>query len=125
MVLDPVNGHGCFASAGHPPLLVAAGEKSRLEEPRYGPPLGTLMSLYEERDVELAPGETLLLYTDGVTEAYRNGELFGEERLLEAVCAAEDLGPQALIGHLQDAVVSFAGTLRDDVDILALRRTQL
>ncbi len=124
MVLDPVVGRGRFASAGHPPPVIAAGRETRFVEPPYGVPLGTLESSYEEREVELSPGEILLLYTDGVTEGYRDGELFGEERLLDAVRGAEGLDPQALVERLRDSVIGFAGALRDDVDIVALRLTR-
>jgi len=62
-----------------------------------------------------------VLYTDGVTEARRDGELFGEERLVEVLCGAQDRHPQVLVDRLHDAVTAHAGELTDDLQILALR----
>jgi PAS domain S-box-containing protein len=125
-VVDQRGGRGRVASAGHPPPLMAGGAASRLVEPEYGPPLGTLPASYSESELEVGPDDTLVLYTDGITEAYRDrdGELFGEERLLDAVRDAEALDPRELVERLREAVVDFAGTLRDDADIVALRRAR-
>jgi sigma-B regulation protein RsbU (phosphoserine phosphatase) len=67
-------------------------------------------------------GEALVFYTDGVTEARRAGELFGERRLLQTLREVPDRHPQVLVEHLHRAVISYAGELKDDVQILALRR---
>jgi hypothetical protein len=93
-----------------------------LIEPPYGPPLGAFETEYQSRRLRLSPGEALVLYTDGATEARRHGELFGEQRLISALCSATDWRPSALVKRLRDAVKSFAGELRDDMQILALRR---
>ncbi len=123
LLLDPTTGCCRLASAGHPPPVVVSDGEAHLLEPRYGPPLGTFESSYAAREFDLAIDETLVLYTDGLTEARGNGELFGEERLLNALRGARDRHPQALVEHLRTAVLAYAGTLRDDLEILALRRT--
>ena len=77
---------------------------------------------YATRRISLSPSDCVVLYTDGVTEARRDGELFGEGRLLQALCDAPDRHPQTLVDHLRDAVTSHAEELKDDLQILALRR---
>jgi sigma-B regulation protein RsbU (phosphoserine phosphatase) len=122
LVLDPKRGLGTLASAGHPPPILMASSTAQLLEPRYGPLLGALDSPYEAREFELKLSEVLVLYTDGLTEARREGQLFGEQRLLETLGAASGLAPQVLVEELRDTVLGYAGTLQDDLEILALRR---
>ena len=81
-----------------------------------------LDSLYQGREFELDTGATLLLYTDGLTEARREGVLFGEQRLLDTVGAVSDRTPTELVEQLRDTVLGYAGTLQDDLEILAVRR---
>jgi PAS domain S-box-containing protein len=120
VVFAPSSGRGLLASAGHPPPIVVSRGHSRRIEPRYGPPLGAFESTYSAREFKLAGGEALLLYSDGLTEARRNGELFGEGRLLDATRDAPDHRPQALVEHLRTTVLAYAGALKDDLEILAL-----
>jgi len=108
------------ALAGHPqPLLIGA----RGEATPVGVP-GTLLGVIDpirvqELELELKPGETLLLYTDGVLEA---GSRLGERGLLELCRDAGSLGLEDLLGSIQDAVLRGSdGRLRDDLTLLALR----
>ena len=121
VVLDPATGEVLMASAGHVPPAHVSDAGCVLVEPRYGHPLGSLTSEYPPRRFSMGRGDTLVLYTDGVTEARRDGELFGEERLLEVLCRAGRGDPQALVEGLRAAVLDFAGELSDDLQILALR----
>ena len=123
VVLDPANGHGLLASAGHPPVVHLTGSGCRIVQPRFGLPLGVLEQAYETTGFTLAPGESFVLYTDGLTEARRHGKVFGEKRLLEVLGAAYDEDPHELVRRLKDAVVAYAGELKDDLQILVLRRT--
>jgi serine phosphatase RsbU (regulator of sigma subunit) len=93
-------------------------------EPAHGLPLGVLDRAYENTGFALAKGEALILYTDGATEARRAGELFGEKRLLAALGEAQDREPRQLVERLQAAVIDYADELKDDLQILALRRTR-
>ena len=124
VVLDPRSGRGLQASAGHPPAVKLSDRGARLVEPAHGLPLGVLERAYESTGFALAAGEALVLYTDGVTEARRDGALFGEKRLLEVLGGAQDREPQQVIERLQAAVIDYADELKDDLQILALRRTQ-
>ena len=123
VVIDPASGRGLLASAGHPPAVYLTDHGSRFIEPRFGLPLGVLEQGYEATDFTLAPGEAFVLYTDGLTEARHDGDLFGEKRLLEVLGNVTDRHPSRLVGALQKAVLAHAGELRDDLQILAIRRT--
>ena len=122
LVLDPKTGQGRLASAGHPPAVHVSESGCAFIEPRYGPPLGAFELPYKATGFTIAPGDALVLYTDGVTEARRHGELFGEERLCETLRKLGPQHPHQLVQGLQNAAISFAGELRDDMQILAARR---
>jgi phosphoserine phosphatase RsbU/P len=71
---------------------------------------------------ELAPGRGVLLYTDGVTEARRDGELFGPTRLTDAIHALEKQSPSGIVAALTAEVQQFTDNrLADDVCIVAAR----
>ena len=69
----------------------------------------------------LAIDDYLVLYTDGVTEARRDGEMFGEPRLLETVAGLRGRSAQEVAEGVRDAVVAFSGSLRDDLQLIVLR----
>jgi sigma-B regulation protein RsbU (phosphoserine phosphatase) len=90
-VLDPGNGELLFASAGHdPPLRIRAGQPPTPMNVDGGPVLGLLeFAEYPLNHTRLEPGECLLAFTDGVTDATNvSGVLFGPERLVAAVAKA-------------------------------------
>lgn len=109
------------STGGHPmPLVLRPGEQP---EP-FGNP-GTLVGAFEEAYFEdaamlLGPGESLFLHTDGVTEARRDSEFFGDDRLLEALTQPET--PQRLVERVLDQALEFQGNVaRDDIALLAVR----
>ncbi|HEU0104376.1 MAG TPA: SpoIIE family protein phosphatase [Mycobacteriales bacterium] len=108
-------------AAGHPlPLLVpAVGPAQLVGEP--GSLLGVLPSLDLPATVlELAHGDRLLLYTDGVTEARRSGQEYGEERLL-ARAGDTAQGSAAVVSAVLEDVLEFQhGVPRDDIALLAV-----
>ena len=65
--------------------------------------------------------DCLVFYTDGVTEARRNGEFFDEERLLETVAGLRGRSAQEVAQAVLDATLLFADALRDDVEVVAVR----
>ncbi len=105
-ILDPATGRLTYSNAGHcPPLLFSAQGSSTLQTlGRTGTILGIIEdSTWHQRVVQLAPGDALVLYTDGVTEAQKaQGEFFGEDRLLEATRA--NLGQTAQ--EMQEGVLA-------------------
>jgi class 3 adenylate cyclase/tetratricopeptide (TPR) repeat protein len=108
-VLDPAAGTLVYCNAGHsPPYLLRARTGAALATTaqalrRTGPPLGILEDAAWKQDaVRLAPGDTLVLYTDGVSDAHDpQGALFGRERLQEA--AQPHLGRSA--SHIKEAIL--------------------
>jgi serine phosphatase RsbU (regulator of sigma subunit) len=73
--------------------------------------------------VDLAPGDLLLLHTDGVTEARRNGVEFGEARLLKLLSALADPQPAETVEHVLGSVGWYRTTAPDDMAVLVLRAT--
>ena len=79
----------------------------------------------ENRSLELAPGDLLIFYTDGVTEAMNSEmEEFGVARLQEAIAAAAGQGAQAVCDQIVDAVITFTEAMPkwDDFTLLIARR---
>jgi len=110
--------------AGHPPPLVVCADGSVEEVGCSGKVLGVFPDAeLHDTPLRLMPGEALVLYTDGVTEARSpEGEFFGEERLrvLLRSCSGCDAG--AFAGRIKDVVLEFQeGSPRDDLAILVLR----
>lgn len=112
-------------NAGHPAALLSrAGEVSLL--PPGGPALGIVAGAgYFEHEVTLAPGDTLVVYSDGATEAMNaEGQLFGEERLVSAL-QAHGHAPVAELGaRLKSIVRDFEGAARphDDLSLIIVRK---
>jgi serine phosphatase RsbU (regulator of sigma subunit) len=115
-----------FACAGHPPPLILRNGSETCEFlDAEGLILGVKRNVvFEEKQVDLQPGDVLLLYTDGITEAENGeGEFFGEERLCSVVQELRQLPPAGLIEELLYQVRLFAGgkSFTDDVTLLAMR----
>ena len=111
-----------LGSGGHPaPLLRRPG---RPVEPvnGEGPLVGVLESVeFRDRVVRLGPGDVLTLFTDGVTEARRNGELYGDGRLRDSVERGGATAAGVVEAILEDVEVFQRGSLRDDVALVSLR----
>ncbi|GAB2651417.1 SpoIIE family protein phosphatase [Arenimonas aestuarii] len=123
-VLDLRGGRLSLASAGHeaPVLLHADGRREFLPVPTTGPLGVEVAETYPVWHGRLASGDTLLLYTDGITEAFDvDNKAFGEEGLMAALDPA--LEPAALCDTLARAVHRFTGEApqSDDITLLALR----
>jgi phosphoserine phosphatase RsbU/P len=122
-VLESATGTVTYTNAGHylPVLVRADGSIERLGA--GGPVLGVLPDAgYEQAQVTMNPGDRLLLFTDGITEARSaDDEEFGEERLIEAAIAHRACSAPALQARLADAVVAFTGgRLQDDATLMVL-----
>jgi len=117
------------ASAGMPPILVRRRGAAEVEEFLLpGVPLGTLSDVRRlEHDVEIAPGDCVLLMSDGLAEvADAGGEPFGYERVHKAFAAAASLAPDAVVAHLLGAADEHrsGAALSDDLTLLVLRATR-
>lgn len=125
-VLDPAARALTYANAGHnPPLLYRADTGAIETLAAKGIVLGVLPEIeLEERQVTMAPGDLVVLYTDGVTEAINeHEEAFGEERLAQAVRQHHDLGAAEIIAQIRAAVLAFTGERPrfDDATLVVLK----
>jgi serine phosphatase RsbU (regulator of sigma subunit)/anti-sigma regulatory factor (Ser/Thr protein kinase) len=128
-VLDVETGTVAFANAGHnPPVRLV--RKGKTTDPdfiasRSGPMLAFMDGIaYRQREISLVPGDTLFLYTDGVTEALDpKNELYGEDRLLVTLRAIESPEPESVCTIVRAAVTAFAAGApqADDITVLAIK----
>jgi serine phosphatase RsbU (regulator of sigma subunit) len=120
-VLDPDSGILHFASAGHPETLLrrTGGQIEVLGDGSL--PLGVLdEASWKMGQTQLEPGDLVLLYTDGVIEARRDGQFFGQEGLT-ALLRRKRVSTKSLPQLIVNKVLAFSGgVLRDDLAILAL-----
>ncbi|GAA3449432.1 PP2C family protein-serine/threonine phosphatase [Dactylosporangium matsuzakiense] len=112
-----------LASAGHPPPLLLRPDGTVTPVPVRGLAAGLVEDVtYEPATVDLAVGDTLVLYTDGVTEAGDRSVRTGTRRLAALLRRYAEAGVDALVEAVEIAVVEGAGaTQRDDLAVLALR----
>ena len=123
--LDPDSGKVSFANAGHnPPLILHADGRCEYLRTRGGFVLAGLEEMsYSTQSLSLEPDDVLFLYTDGVTEAANaNRELYGEERLLQALSACRGMKEKEICESIKADVDAFtAGAPQsDDMTMLAL-----
>ncbi|NMC48998.1 MAG: serine/threonine-protein phosphatase, partial [Desulfovibrio sp.] len=124
-ILDFTTGELVFSNAGHNPpvLLRAGGETEFLTVPR-GVFLGIMDdAAYRTGRITLAPGDALLVYTDGVTEAMNEAEqLYSSARLLELLRTANRADATALTNTVMESVLAYEGDApqADDITVLAV-----
>jgi len=124
-ILDAQKGTLAYSNAGHnPPLLVDASGKAKFIE-KGEQPLGMFRETrYHEYYLEFEPGDVLVLYTDGATEAASpSGEEFGRERLAEAVKQAYDRPAREMIASLQMEILEWTDNVgsNDDVTFFVIK----
>jgi phosphoserine phosphatase RsbU/P len=123
-LLDPANGTLTYVNAGHPPPVRISVDHTLEPLDVTGPAVGFMPdSIFTTATTRIAPGELLLAYTDGATEARNStGELLGEERLLAAIGGPTDM--HTLLQRLEQAVQHHivGDALADDITLLALQR---
>ena len=128
-VYDPSNGDFTYASGGHDaPLVVHSDGSSSLMPATGGIALGVATDFqYEQTSVTLEPGDTVILYTDGVTEAMNGeGEEFGVERLGQVFASAPPKDAREANRIVFESVSAFAGdtSQSDDITCLTFRRSE-
>ncbi|EKF85141.1 SpoIIE family protein phosphatase [Methanobacterium formicicum] len=126
-ILDTFHNKLTFVNAGHnPPLLLRNENEEIIRLSTGGVVLGAMKGLkMAEKTIDLCPGDLLVLYTDGVTEAINQQEdQFGEERLIKIIMDNNDLSSDDLKNLIIDQVYDFAsGTPQaDDITLMVLRR---
>lgn len=125
-VLDAKTGVLTYVNAGHlaPCVLHAAGGVESVGDKPAMPLAVRAGAPYQERTVTLSPGDTVLVFSDGVTEAMNAAdELYGNERLLADLRASSALTPEEMVRAIKGKVDAFTGEAPkfDDVTMLALR----
>ena len=125
--LDLSTGVLQYTNAGHNAPFVITGGQARMMSVDANIPVGVLEDWsYTLQETTLSPGEILFLYTDGLTEATRSdGELFGEERVLEELSShGEDISTERVVADMTAAVNRFIGQAEqsDDLTMLVLKR---
>jgi len=123
--IDPAAGTVVVASAGHPPPILRHGESAE-EIIADGVVLGRFRNAhYDEITRPFGPGDTLVLYTDGVTETVnRNAEMWGDERL-QTIIASHAGSADALASAIVGEAVKWrdvSGAPDDDVTLIVIRR---
>lgn len=123
-ILDPQSGRLKYAIAGHPPPVIyrASGGTELL---RYGePPVGALDStLYSGSETVMGPGDRIVMYTDGLSEARRGGELFDIEKVEREVQRCGHGSAADIVDHLMSTVDEWTGhQVMDDTAILVVGR---
>jgi sigma-B regulation protein RsbU (phosphoserine phosphatase) len=126
-LLDPETGEITYVNAGHnPPLLYRRGLEVPTPLVRTGMALGVLEDApFQQVALQLEPGDCLLLYTDGVTDAVDDaGQAFGLVRLERLVAERRNESAARIVAALERALDDFTGAVApfDDVTIIAIKR---
>ena len=122
-VLDLQTGHLCYCNAGHNAPLVQCS----MLDCESNLPIGVMPDWhFTEQEIVMAPGTTIFLYTDGLTEAENaSQEQFGEKRMTDVITTqmAVNASPQTLIETMTDAVHQFVGETEqsDDLTMLVIK----
>ena len=125
-ILNTKTGKVLFANAGHnPPLVKHADGTYEYLKTRAGFVLAGMEGIrYRKNEIDLAPGDAIYLYTDGVTEATDlKNELYGETRLYTVLENFRDAAPQVICDEIKKDVDAFVGEAPqfDDITMLALK----
>jgi serine phosphatase RsbU (regulator of sigma subunit) len=113
-------------NAGHNPAFFAAPDSSVTKIVASSTPIGILpFSNYRPQTFQFGPGMRLLVYTDGMTEVFRNGEEYGTERLLETFLRCQEPTPEGTLNSLWHSLELFSGGQEqsDDMTAFALFRS--
>ena len=124
-ILDTVTGKITAANAGHEyPVLMKTGEKFELVKDKHGFVIGGMEGMrYKEYELQMTPGSRLFLYTDGVPEATNaEKELFGTDRMLEALNRVPNASPEMILKNVRNAVDAFVKDAEqfDDLTMLCV-----
>ncbi len=127
-ILDKDTGLLTYSNAGHnPPYLLCCDEESGLKElGSTGMPIGVDEdAVWEKETIQIAPGDRLVLYTDGIPDALNGqGEFFADQKLIEVTRAATDLSAYEIQTAIINEVQNFVGQAPqfDDITLIVLAR---
>ena len=128
-ILDLKTGKLQYCNAGHNTPIMVKGERLKVKGESLACvanlPLGVLSGFeYEEQEAQLEFGDTLFLYTDGLTEAENSAhEQFGEQRMMKRLAVSGERLPEQMIKTMQQAVAEFVGDAEqsDDLTMFAIK----
>jgi serine phosphatase RsbU (regulator of sigma subunit) len=126
-VLDPASQRLTYTNAGHnlPVVLRQQGQRLELLQ-KCGIALGIFENIeLEEHTLTIDPGDFVVFYTDGITEAFSPvQEMYGEERLYASICASQAQDAEAMSDRIDQGVVDFTGDEypSDDLTLVVLQR---
>ena len=125
-VVQISTGKGIAVNAGHEhPVLRRAGGQYELVVYRHSPAVAIMEEiLFKEHEFEMYPGDSLFVYTDGVAEATNaEEELYGTERMLDALNQNPDADPKTTLGNVLDGINAFVAEAEqfDDITMLSMK----
>ena len=130
-ILEPHTGRFTFANAGHPPGYLVSQQRGKLSVESLshtGMALGvTETARWKQKIVRFMPGDYLILYTDGITEAQNeHGDFFGENRLIDAALERYGKTAREMQIAILDEVNQFTGNTprQDDIAMIIIRRKE-
>ena len=127
-ILDPITGELTYSNAGHnPPFLLSLRDGGTVHAlTATGMPIGVDEdATWTQTTIQINPGDVLLLYTDGITDAQNSdGEFFKERRLIEVVQRNLGASAQEIQTRILEAVWEFVGEAPrfDDITLLVIAR---
>lgn len=130
-ILEPHTGRLTYANAGHPPGYLISQQRGKVSVESLshtGMALGvTETARWKQKTVRFNPGDYLILYTDGITEAQNQyGQFFGDNRLIDTALAQVGKSPREMQGAILDEVNRFMGSTprQDDIAMITIRRKE-
>jgi sigma-B regulation protein RsbU (phosphoserine phosphatase) len=130
-VLDPTENTFTYVNAGHnPPILIKPSEKGWILSSLMR--TGTLIGIFEEntweaKTIKLDPGETLVFYTDGITEAQNEeDEFFGSERFAKVLNDVYSPSAKSFRNAILESLQTFTGSAPrlDDISLIVIHRKE-
>lgn len=126
-VLDLTDGQLSYCNAGHNAPVLINNAEAECKEIEVLPnlPVGVMTGFaFQEQHMELTYGDTIFLYTDGLTEAEnKEHELFGEQRMMSTLSRAVSLRPKQIVDRMDDRIAEFVGGAEqsDDLTMMTIR----
>lgn len=125
-IYDPKTGEISYAQGGHNPAVLLTEDGAASYEPPGGQPLGVFQDAsFGDYRLQLQPGDSFIIYTDGITEAMNHEqEAYGEDRFLSLLQGRQSLSAKELNHHITSGVTVFvAGAEQsDDITLMTLKR---
>ncbi len=130
-VLEPHSGRLVYANAGHPAGLLITTRRGK-ESIDHLRPTGMALGVSEDarwkqKEARISPGDVLVLYTDGITEASNaGGAFFEEDRVIETILGKANASAQQILDALLEEVQRFVGHAprQDDIALIVVRRLE-